>query len=154
MSVLPIDPPTITESKSNEATTGRKASLKCEASAVPAPDFEWYRDDTRFVPNLLCPPGSHSSARETGSPDETRTPAIITRPFQLDYSFSKAFYLVLWDCSSWTPAPKHTGYVHRVGSFHLHVFLAWNRNQSPVKLIHSRAVSISRLYSDTLGLRH
>uniref|UniRef100_A0A8C2NBY2 Ig-like domain-containing protein n=1 Tax=Capra hircus TaxID=9925 RepID=A0A8C2NBY2_CAPHI len=41
-------PPTITESKSNEATTGRKASLKCEASAVPAPDFEWYRDDTRF----------------------------------------------------------------------------------------------------------
>uniref|UniRef100_A0ABI7XTE1 Limbic system associated membrane protein n=2 Tax=Feliformia TaxID=379583 RepID=A0ABI7XTE1_FELCA len=41
-------PPTITESKSNEATTGRKASLKCEASAVPAPDFEWYRDDTRI----------------------------------------------------------------------------------------------------------
>uniref|UniRef100_H0VTV5 Limbic system associated membrane protein n=1 Tax=Cavia porcellus TaxID=10141 RepID=H0VTV5_CAVPO len=41
-------PPTITESKSNEATTGRQASLKCEASAVPAPDFEWYRDDTRI----------------------------------------------------------------------------------------------------------
>ncbi|KAF5923976.1 hypothetical protein HPG69_010407 [Diceros bicornis minor] len=42
-------PPTITESKSNEATTGRQASLKCEASAVPAPDFEWYRDDTRIT---------------------------------------------------------------------------------------------------------
>lgn len=47
--VLPTDPPTITESKSNEAPTGRQASLKCEASAVPAPDFEWYRDDTRYV---------------------------------------------------------------------------------------------------------
>lgn len=51
--VLLTDPPTITESKSNEATTGRQASLKCEASAVPAPDFEWYRDDTRYVPSLL-----------------------------------------------------------------------------------------------------
>ncbi|VTJ77120.1 Hypothetical predicted protein [Marmota monax] len=46
--LTPTDPPTITESKSNEATTGRQASLKCEASAVPAPDFEWYRDDTRI----------------------------------------------------------------------------------------------------------
>uniref|UniRef100_F6XH78 Limbic system associated membrane protein n=1 Tax=Ornithorhynchus anatinus TaxID=9258 RepID=F6XH78_ORNAN len=41
-------PPTITESKSNEASTGRPASLTCEAAAVPAPDFEWYRDDTRI----------------------------------------------------------------------------------------------------------
>ncbi|EMP33670.1 Limbic system-associated membrane protein [Chelonia mydas] len=41
-------PPTITESKSNEAATGRQALLKCEASAVPTPDFEWYRDDTRI----------------------------------------------------------------------------------------------------------
>ncbi|KAL8190872.1 UNVERIFIED_CONTAM: hypothetical protein K2H54_063555 [Gekko kuhli] len=42
------DPPTITESKSNESATGRQASLKCAASAVPTPDFEWYRDDTRI----------------------------------------------------------------------------------------------------------
>ncbi|XP_075762496.1 limbic system-associated membrane protein isoform X7 [Pelodiscus sinensis] len=41
-------PPTITESKSNEAATGRQALLKCEASAMPTPDFEWYRDDTRI----------------------------------------------------------------------------------------------------------
>uniref|UniRef100_A0A8C3TZC3 Limbic system associated membrane protein n=1 Tax=Catharus ustulatus TaxID=91951 RepID=A0A8C3TZC3_CATUS len=41
-------PPTITESKSNEAATGRQALLRCEASAVPMPDFEWYRDDTRI----------------------------------------------------------------------------------------------------------
>nr|XP_030141794.3 limbic system-associated membrane protein isoform X2 [Taeniopygia guttata] len=41
-------PPTITESKSNEAATGRQALLRCEASAVPTPDFEWYRDDTRI----------------------------------------------------------------------------------------------------------
>ncbi|XP_031751469.1 limbic system-associated membrane protein isoform X8 [Xenopus tropicalis] len=40
-------PPIITESKSNEATTGKQAILRCEASAVPAPDFEWYKDDTR-----------------------------------------------------------------------------------------------------------
>ncbi|XP_041436935.1 limbic system associated membrane protein L homeolog isoform X1 [Xenopus laevis] len=40
-------PPIITESNSNEATTGKQAILRCEASAVPAPDFEWYKDDTR-----------------------------------------------------------------------------------------------------------
>lgn len=47
MCFLSADPPTITESKSNEAATGRQALLRCEASAVPTPDFEWYRDDTR-----------------------------------------------------------------------------------------------------------
>ncbi|KAM4796475.1 limbic system-associated membrane protein isoform 2-T2 [Rhinophrynus dorsalis] len=41
-------PPIITESKSNEATTGKQAFLRCEASAVPTPDFEWYKDDTRI----------------------------------------------------------------------------------------------------------
>ncbi|XP_039183156.1 limbic system-associated membrane protein isoform X1 [Crotalus tigris] len=41
-------PPTITESKSNVSATGRPVSLKCAASAVPTPDFEWYRDDTRI----------------------------------------------------------------------------------------------------------
>ncbi|ETE69326.1 hypothetical protein L345_04870, partial [Ophiophagus hannah] len=42
------NPPTITESKSNVSATGRPVSLKCAASAVPTPDFEWYRDDTRI----------------------------------------------------------------------------------------------------------
>lgn len=46
-SFSPADPPTITESKSNVSATGRPVSLKCAASAVPTPDFEWYRDDTR-----------------------------------------------------------------------------------------------------------
>ncbi|KAM4699122.1 limbic system-associated membrane protein isoform 2-T2 [Discoglossus pictus] len=41
-------PPTITESKSNEATTGKQAALHCGASAVPTADFEWYKDDTRI----------------------------------------------------------------------------------------------------------
>lgn len=41
------DAPTITESKSNESATGRQVSLRCAASAVPTPDFEWFRDDTR-----------------------------------------------------------------------------------------------------------
>ncbi|XP_071995019.1 limbic system-associated membrane protein isoform X2 [Engystomops pustulosus] len=41
-------PPTITESKSIEAITGKQAYLRCEASAEPKPDFEWYKDDTRI----------------------------------------------------------------------------------------------------------
>ncbi|XP_041439436.1 limbic system-associated membrane protein isoform X6 [Xenopus laevis] len=40
-------PPIITVSNSNEATTGKQAILRCEASAVPTPDFEWYKDDAR-----------------------------------------------------------------------------------------------------------
>lgn len=70
IAALPTDPPTITESKSNEATTGRQASLKCEASAVPAPDFEWYRDDTRYVPNLPSFTAALGGPRGTRSPND------------------------------------------------------------------------------------
>ncbi|KAG9472722.1 hypothetical protein GDO78_017621, partial [Eleutherodactylus coqui] len=41
-------PPIITDSKSIEAITGKQAYLRCEASAEPKPDFEWYKDDTRI----------------------------------------------------------------------------------------------------------
>lgn len=41
-------PPIITESKSIEAFAGKQAYLRCEASAEPKPDFEWYKDDTRL----------------------------------------------------------------------------------------------------------
>nr|XP_033797103.1 limbic system-associated membrane protein isoform X3 [Geotrypetes seraphini] len=41
-------PPTITNAKNNEAATGKPATLRCEASAMPLPDFEWYRDDSRI----------------------------------------------------------------------------------------------------------
>ncbi|XP_040195049.1 limbic system-associated membrane protein isoform X1 [Rana temporaria] len=41
-------PPIITESKSIEAFAGKQAYLRCEASAEPKPDFEWYKDDTRI----------------------------------------------------------------------------------------------------------
>ncbi|XP_053311414.1 limbic system-associated membrane protein isoform X1 [Spea bombifrons] len=41
-------PPIITESKSIEAITGKRASLRCVANAEPIPDFEWYKDDTRL----------------------------------------------------------------------------------------------------------
>lgn len=41
-------PPIITESKSIEALAGKQAYLRCEASAEPKPDFEWYKDDTRL----------------------------------------------------------------------------------------------------------
>ncbi|XP_069492012.1 limbic system-associated membrane protein isoform X2 [Ambystoma mexicanum] len=40
-------PPTITDSKSVEGIVGKTAFLRCEASAVPRPDFVWYRDDSR-----------------------------------------------------------------------------------------------------------
>ncbi|XP_069058757.1 limbic system-associated membrane protein isoform X3 [Pleurodeles waltl] len=41
-------PPTITESKNYEGFMGKPAFLRCEASAVPTPEFAWYRDDTRI----------------------------------------------------------------------------------------------------------
>ncbi|XP_018427171.1 PREDICTED: limbic system-associated membrane protein-like, partial [Nanorana parkeri] len=41
-------PPVITESKSIEAFAGKQAYLRCEASAEPKADFEWYKDDTRL----------------------------------------------------------------------------------------------------------
>ncbi|XP_029433790.1 limbic system-associated membrane protein isoform X2 [Rhinatrema bivittatum] len=41
-------PPTITGAKNHKAATGKQATLQCEASAIPLPDFEWYRDDSRI----------------------------------------------------------------------------------------------------------
>ncbi|XP_077468233.1 limbic system-associated membrane protein isoform X1 [Stigmatopora argus] len=41
-------PPTIKRSQSSEAQLGRTATLLCEATAVPTPEFEWFRDDKRL----------------------------------------------------------------------------------------------------------
>lgn len=46
-SVLPTDPPYISDAKSTGVPVGQKGILMCEASAVPSADFQWYKDDKR-----------------------------------------------------------------------------------------------------------
>lgn len=41
------DPPTIKKTQSSETPVGRNGTLRCEVTAVPTPEFEWYRDDKR-----------------------------------------------------------------------------------------------------------
>ncbi|KAK7886086.1 hypothetical protein WMY93_025707 [Mugilogobius chulae] len=43
------DPPMITDVKNMPAHVGKTVILRCEAMAVPAATFEWYRDDHRPV---------------------------------------------------------------------------------------------------------
>ncbi|KAI7800309.1 limbic system-associated membrane protein precursor [Triplophysa rosa] len=44
----PSDPPYIKAVRSSETPVGHAGILHCEASAVPQPEFEWYRDDRRL----------------------------------------------------------------------------------------------------------
>ncbi|XP_076832881.1 limbic system-associated membrane protein isoform X2 [Brachyhypopomus gauderio] len=41
-------PPFIKGAKSSETQVGRQGILQCDATAVPKPEFEWYRDDKRL----------------------------------------------------------------------------------------------------------
>ncbi|KAJ8369200.1 hypothetical protein SKAU_G00092280 [Synaphobranchus kaupii] len=41
-------PPFIKDVKSSETQVGRLGVLQCDATAVPKPEFEWYRDDKRL----------------------------------------------------------------------------------------------------------
>lgn len=41
------DPPTIKKTHSSETQVGRMGTLQCEATAIPTPEFEWYRDEKR-----------------------------------------------------------------------------------------------------------
>uniref|UniRef100_A0A674MVL6 Limbic system associated membrane protein n=1 Tax=Takifugu rubripes TaxID=31033 RepID=A0A674MVL6_TAKRU len=41
-------PPTIKKTQSSETQVGRMGTLQCEATAVPTPEFEWYRDEKRL----------------------------------------------------------------------------------------------------------
>ncbi len=43
------DPPYIKDVRSSETAVGQSGVLYCEASAVPPPEFEWYRDERRSV---------------------------------------------------------------------------------------------------------
>uniref|UniRef100_A0A669ERM6 Limbic system associated membrane protein n=1 Tax=Oreochromis niloticus TaxID=8128 RepID=A0A669ERM6_ORENI len=42
-------PPTIKKTQSSETPVGRNGTLRCEVTAVPTPEFEWYRDDKRLA---------------------------------------------------------------------------------------------------------
>ncbi|KAM9114002.1 neurotrimin isoform 5-T6 [Pangshura tecta] len=42
-------PPYISDAKSIGVPVGQKGILQCEASAVPAAEFQWYKDDKRLV---------------------------------------------------------------------------------------------------------
>ncbi|KAL4648475.1 limbic system-associated membrane protein isoform X3 [Arapaima gigas] len=42
-------PPYIKDAKSSETQVGRLGVLQCDASAVPKPEFEWYRDEKRLT---------------------------------------------------------------------------------------------------------
>ncbi|XP_068173717.1 limbic system-associated membrane protein isoform X2 [Antennarius striatus] len=44
-------PPTIKRTQSSETPVGRVGTLQCDATAVPTPEFEWYRDDKRLSNN-------------------------------------------------------------------------------------------------------
>ncbi|KAM7399652.1 hypothetical protein PAMP_018902 [Pampus punctatissimus] len=41
-------PPTIKKTQSSEAQLGRMGTLQCDATAVPTPEFKWYRDEERL----------------------------------------------------------------------------------------------------------
>ncbi|KAK3531349.1 hypothetical protein QTP70_018145, partial [Hemibagrus guttatus] len=41
-------PPFIKGAKSSETPVGRQGVLQCDTTAVPKPEFEWYRDDKRL----------------------------------------------------------------------------------------------------------
>ncbi|KAJ3589913.1 hypothetical protein NHX12_010754 [Muraenolepis orangiensis] len=45
-------PPSISKARSTGTPVGQKGVLQCEASAVPRPDFEWYKEDRRLINGL------------------------------------------------------------------------------------------------------
>uniref|UniRef100_A0A3B3BHN9 Limbic system associated membrane protein n=1 Tax=Oryzias melastigma TaxID=30732 RepID=A0A3B3BHN9_ORYME len=42
-------PPTIIKASNSETPVGRLGTLQCEAVAVPSAEFEWYRDEKRYI---------------------------------------------------------------------------------------------------------
>nr|XP_033774317.1 opioid-binding protein/cell adhesion molecule [Geotrypetes seraphini] len=45
-------PPYIFDAKNTGAAVGQKGILRCEASAVPLAEFQWYKEDTRLASGL------------------------------------------------------------------------------------------------------
>lgn len=46
---LPTDPPYISKAKNTGVSVGQKGILSCEASAVPMAEFQWFKEDTRYL---------------------------------------------------------------------------------------------------------
>ncbi|XP_051902241.1 neurotrimin isoform X1 [Hippocampus zosterae] len=44
--------PTVSDGRDIGVKLGQRGVLECEADAVPEPDFEWYKDDRRFINGL------------------------------------------------------------------------------------------------------
>jgi hypothetical protein len=43
------DPPYISKAKNTGVSVGQKGILSCEASAVPMADFQWFKEETRYL---------------------------------------------------------------------------------------------------------
>lgn len=43
------DPPYISDTKNTGVPVGQKGILQCDASAVPSAEFQWYKDDKRYM---------------------------------------------------------------------------------------------------------
>ncbi|KAJ3590654.1 hypothetical protein NHX12_008603 [Muraenolepis orangiensis] len=46
-------PPAIKKTQNSETQVGHMGKLLCDATAVPTPEFEWYRDDKSLI-SLCC----------------------------------------------------------------------------------------------------
>uniref|UniRef100_A0ACB8EY64 Uncharacterized protein n=1 Tax=Sphaerodactylus townsendi TaxID=933632 RepID=A0ACB8EY64_9SAUR len=46
------DPPSISNPKNTGASVGQKGILRCEASAVPVAEFQWFKEETRLANGL------------------------------------------------------------------------------------------------------
>lgn len=51
---LPTDPPYISKAKNTGVSVGQKGILSCEASAVPTAEFQWFKEDTRYLGTWKC----------------------------------------------------------------------------------------------------
>ena len=66
--LTPTDPPSISKARTTGTPVGQKGVLQCEASAVPRPDFEWYKEDRRRV---ALGPDASTQCRQSSSAKKT-----------------------------------------------------------------------------------
>lgn len=49
LAFVSTDPPYISKAKNTGVSVGQKGILSCEASAVPMAEFQWFKEDTRYL---------------------------------------------------------------------------------------------------------
>lgn len=49
LAFVSTDPPYISKAKNTGVSVGQKGILSCEASAVPMAEFQWFKEDTRYI---------------------------------------------------------------------------------------------------------